>query len=262
VTGSPLPDDRAFVWRCAAAFVVAAASTVYSCATMDGGVSMPGGWTMSMAFMRMPGQTWLGAAAVFELVWVVMMAAMMVPVLVIALLPYRRSLRQRGISPGRSTALVAAGYAAVWAACGAVAYVLGTMSAFATMSAPTLSKLVPVATGIVVLLAGGYQLTRWKARQLDCCHAFPADAHAWHEGSDAWRAGLRLGLTCVACCAGLMLVLLALGVMNIGVMVAVTAAITFERVAGRPWRAAAIVGAVTIAAGCVIVVRATGASLP
>jgi hypothetical protein len=28
-----------------------------------GEMAMPGGWTMSTAWMRMPGQTWAGAAA-------------------------------------------------------------------------------------------------------------------------------------------------------------------------------------------------------
>ena len=40
---------------------------------------MPGGWTMSMVWMRMPGQTWPGAAASFLGMWVVMMVAMMLP---------------------------------------------------------------------------------------------------------------------------------------------------------------------------------------
>jgi hypothetical protein len=38
---------------------------------------MPGGWTMSMAWMRMPGQTWPGDAVSFLGIWVVMMVAMM-----------------------------------------------------------------------------------------------------------------------------------------------------------------------------------------
>jgi len=40
---------------------------------------MPGGWTMAMAWTRMPGQTWPGAAASFLGMWVVMMVAMMLP---------------------------------------------------------------------------------------------------------------------------------------------------------------------------------------
>ena len=46
------------------------------------GMEMPGGWTMSMAWMRMPGQGWPGAAATFLGMWIVMMVAMMLPVLV------------------------------------------------------------------------------------------------------------------------------------------------------------------------------------
>ena len=43
---------------------------------------MPGGWTMSMAWMRMPGQTWAGAAASLLAMGIVMMVAMMLPSLI------------------------------------------------------------------------------------------------------------------------------------------------------------------------------------
>ena len=56
-----------------------------------GDMEMPDGWTMSMVWMRMPGQTWLGAAASFLGMWVIMMAAMMLPALVPTLLRYRRA---------------------------------------------------------------------------------------------------------------------------------------------------------------------------
>ena len=58
-----------------------------------GGMPMPGGWTMSMPWMRMPGQSWPAAAASFLGMWIVMMAAMMLPSLVpmlLALPPGRR----------------------------------------------------------------------------------------------------------------------------------------------------------------------------
>ena len=60
-----------------------------------GEMPMPGGWTMSMAWMRMPGQTWPGAAASFLGMWVVMMVAMMLPSLVPMLWRYRQA-RTRG----------------------------------------------------------------------------------------------------------------------------------------------------------------------
>ena len=67
--------------------------SIYWCGSMSGGMAMPGGWTMSMAWMRIPGQTWLDAAASFMGMWVVMMAAMMLLSLVPMLASYRRSVR-------------------------------------------------------------------------------------------------------------------------------------------------------------------------
>src|SRR5262249_7145813 len=59
-------------------FAASTAGTIVWCASMAtmGDMPMPGGWTMSMAWMRMPGQTWPGAAASFLGMWVVMMLAM------------------------------------------------------------------------------------------------------------------------------------------------------------------------------------------
>ena len=56
-------------------FAASTAVTMAWCASMPatGGMPMLGGWTMSMAWMRMPGQTWTCAAASFLLMWVVMM---------------------------------------------------------------------------------------------------------------------------------------------------------------------------------------------
>ena len=47
--------------------------------TTMGEIPMAGGWTMSMAWLPMCGQSWAGAAASFLGMWVVMMAAMMLP---------------------------------------------------------------------------------------------------------------------------------------------------------------------------------------
>ena len=56
-----------------------------------GDMPMPGGWAMSMMWMRMPGQTWPGAAASFLGTWTAMMVAMMLPSLVPMLWRYRFS---------------------------------------------------------------------------------------------------------------------------------------------------------------------------
>jgi predicted metal-binding membrane protein len=77
-------SQQGFFGVSALLFAASAAVTIVWCASMSasGGMPMPGGWTMSMAWMRMPGQTWPGAAASFLGMWVMMMVAMMLPCLV------------------------------------------------------------------------------------------------------------------------------------------------------------------------------------
>src|SRR5262245_32200169 len=175
------------------------------CASMSamGEMPMPGGWTMSMAWMRMPGQTWPGAAAAFLGMWVVMMVAMMMPSLVPMLWRYREAVG--GTPPGRLTALVAVGYFFVWTVFGMAAYPLGVALAAIVMEQPALARAVPLAVGAVVLVAGAFQLTAWKARHLACCRESPGPGRTLPaDAATAWRHGLRLGLHCSRCCAGLM----------------------------------------------------------
>ena len=75
------------------------------------------------------------------------------------------------------------------------------------MQQPALARAVPIAVGVVVLMAGALQFTAWKARHLACCREAPGrDRALWADAGTAWRHGLRLGLHCVHCCAGLMLI--------------------------------------------------------
>src|ERR671936_2558672 len=87
-------SQRTFFGISALLFAASATLTIVWCASMSamGEMPMPGGWTMSMAWMRMPGQTWSGAAAAFLGMWVVMMAAMMLPSLVPMLWRYRQAI--------------------------------------------------------------------------------------------------------------------------------------------------------------------------
>src|SRR5438270_4199511 len=137
-----------------------------------GGMAMPGGWTMSMAWMRMPGQTWLAAAVSFLGMWVVMMGAMMLP----SLLPSLRRHRLAGSHVGKVrrcwlTVLVAGGYFFVWTALGVAAFPVGVVLGSMFMDLPALARAVPIAAGMVVLLGGGLQFTAWKARHLAWCRA-------------------------------------------------------------------------------------------
>src|SRR6185295_13994434 len=114
-----------------------------------GEMPMPGGWTMSMAWMRMPGQTWLGAAASFLGMWVAMMAAMMLPSLVPMLLRYRQAVGSAGeMRLGRLTALVGVAYFFVWTVFGMAAFPLGVALATVEMHQPALARAVPTGVGV------------------------------------------------------------------------------------------------------------------
>jgi predicted metal-binding membrane protein len=255
-------SDRAFLGISALLFAGSAAATVAWCASMSamGGMTMPGDWTMSMAWMRMPGQTWAGAAVSFVGMWAVMMVAMMLPSLVPMLSRYREAVRATaGTRLGWLTALVGAGYFFVWSMLGVVAFPLGVALAALEMQLPMLARAVPFAIGAVVLLAGALQFTAWKAHHLACCRELPGCGHRLRaDAGTAWRHGLRLALHCAYCCAGLMAVLLVIGVMDVRAMPVVMAAITVERLAPAGERVARVVGLVVVGAGLLLVVQAAG----
>ncbi|MGH8170387.1 MAG: DUF2182 domain-containing protein, partial [Steroidobacteraceae bacterium] len=72
--------------------------------------------------------------------------------------------------------------------------------------------------------------------------------------------GLRLGLHCAQCCAGLTAVLLVSGIMDVPAMIAVTAVITLERLAPAGERVARMIGLILLGAGSFLTLRAL--SLP
>ena len=226
---------------------------------MSGGMPMPGGWTMSMAWMPMPDQTWLGAAASFLGMWVVMMVAMMLPSLVPMLGRYRAAVGIGETRLGRLTALVGAGYFLVWTVFGMAAFWLGVALTAVEMRQPALARAVPIAVGVVVLIAGALQFSAWKVRHLACCREAPGPGRTLPaDAGTAWQQGLRLGLHCGCCCAGLMAVLLVIGVMDFRAMAVVTAVVTVERLVPAGERVARALGTVVAGAGLYLIARAAG----
>jgi predicted metal-binding membrane protein len=157
------------------------------------------------------------------------------------------------------TALVGVGYFFVWTVFGMAAYPLGVSLEAAAMKQASLARAVPFAVGAVILIAGALQFTSWKACHLGCCREMPARGSTLPaDGGTAWRHGLRMGLHCAQCCVGLMAVLLVIGVMNLGAMAFVAAAITVERLLPAGERVARVTGAVIVATGLLLVARAAG----
>jgi predicted metal-binding membrane protein len=191
--------------------------------------------------------------------WIVMMVAMMLPSLVPMLWRYRQAVRRTGKTRiGLLTVLVGMGYFLIWTLLGTLVFPLGIALATIEMQRPAMSRGVPIALGVVVMIAGALQFTRWKARHLACCRETPACGHILPaDARTAWRYGLNLGLHCTQCCTGLMTILLVSGVMDLRAMAVVTATITVERLAPRGEGVARAIGAVVIGVGLFLIVGAT-----
>lgn len=255
------PLDRGEQWARGVAscvFLLAAAYTLYAARGMSVGMKMPGGWTMPMMWMGMPGQSLASSALVFLLMWQAMMVAMMLPSSWPMLELYGRVARHTGQrSPMFQTALAGAGYFTVWGAFGAVAFAAGFEVSRAAMASAQVSQWIPAAAGASLALAGIWQLTPLKRSCLNHCREpLLFLGHAYKPGAwGGFRVGLHHGAFCAVCCWALMLMQLVLGVMNIAVMAGVAVIIATEKLWKRGPLLARLVGAVSIVAGLVLVAR-------
>jgi predicted metal-binding membrane protein len=225
---------------------------------MAGGMVMPGGWTMSMMWMVMPGANLWSAAAMFLLMWQAMMVAMMLPSTWPMLALYRRVAIFRELSyAALGTLIVGAGYFAVWLGFGVVAFAVGLSVSNWAMHSALISQLAPRAAGLGLVLAGTYQLTPLKQACLKHCREPVLYlSHAWQPGlRGAFRLGLHHGAFCAACCWALMLIQMLLGMMNLAVMIAIAAIIGTERLWRRGPLLSRVVGLCAVAVGLWGVVR-------
>jgi predicted metal-binding membrane protein len=256
------PADRAEQWARAVAscvFLLATAYTLNAARGMSGGMPMPGGWTMPMMWMVMPGQSLGGSAVVFLLMWQAMMIAMMLPSSWPMLELYGRVARHTGQhQPMLNTVLAGAGYFTVWGAFGAIAFAVGFEVSRAAMSSVKLSRWIPAAAGVSLVLAGVWQLTPLKQACLKHCREpLLFLGHAYKPGLwGGFRVGLHHGAFCAACCWALMVMQMVLGVMNIAVMAGVAAIIATEKLWKRGPLLARMVGAISIASGVILLLRA------
>ena len=170
--------------------------------------------------------------AIFLATWIVMMAAMMFPAFAPVVLVYAQYTRQRsGRWPLLAASLVA-GYLTVWSGVGVVAYVLLALLVPLIVEIPVVQAAPQVFLGAVIGAAGLYQLTPLKDALLGHCRSpFHWLFRGYRPGAKgALVMGIDEGVVCLGCCAGLMLVLLAVGLASVGWMAAVAAIIFSEKV--------------------------------
>jgi predicted metal-binding membrane protein len=199
------------------------------------------GWWWTVDEMRgMDNGPWtgLGALGWFIGVWVVMMAAMMLPSVAPTVALYGRMTRKR--SP-LLPLLFIAGYLVTWAIAGALAFASGKVAGLAG-GALDWGHAGRILAGATLLVAGGYQLTPLKDVCLGKCRSpLGMLLGSWRDGNaGALKMGARNGAWCVGCCWALMASLFALGVMSIVWMALVAGLIAIEKT--LPWRRTASYG--------------------
>jgi predicted metal-binding membrane protein len=176
---------------------------------------------VQMDGMDMGVATELGSFASFVALWVSMMAAMMLPGAVPAVSSVVRS--DGGV---RAAPLFAGSYLAVWTTVGLVVY--GLYQPHGTFVA-----------GVLIVAAGVYELT-------------PLKQHFRRRCRESVRSGLEFGVYCVGSSLGLMVMLLALGVMGVAWMGAVAALILAQKLL-RPRAVIDVPLALAIVAGGILV---------
>ncbi len=200
------------------------------------------GWWWTADRMRgMDDGPWtgLGALGWFLGVWVVMMAAMMLPSVAPTVALYSRMTRKRApLSP----LLFAGGYLVVWAGAGVVAFLIGSALTRIPGDVFAWDRAGRWVAGSTLLVAALYELTPLKDVCLGRCRS-PLGflLGAWRNGlSGALRMGAQHGAWCVGCCWALMASLFALGVMSVAWMAFVAGLIAVEKT--LPWRRVATYG--------------------
>jgi predicted metal-binding membrane protein len=177
--------------------------------------------------------TGLGEFSWFLGIWVVMMAAMMLPSVAPTVALYSRMTRARSaLWPLCFTA----GYLLVWAAVGAVAFAVAVTGRELAGDVLAWDRAGRWVAGATLLVAAGYELTPLKDVCLGKCRS-PLGflLGAWRDGAaGALSMGARHGAWCVGCCWALMASLFALGLMSIGWMAFVAGLIAAEKL--LPWR--------------------------
>jgi predicted metal-binding membrane protein len=193
--------------------------------------------------------------------WAVMMVAMMVPATLPLILLYRHLARKR-LSPTQArigTVVLLAGYVAVWTIAGLPVYAYNAFSSAA-------GSLAAVLPALLLIVGGAYQFTPLKR----ICHARCSSPlffliQNWRPGATggALRLGVVHGVDCLGCCAGLMVGLVALGMMNLAWMLTAAVIIFAEKTIPGSHRVARPFGVLMIASGItLLVVSVVGGMAP
>jgi predicted metal-binding membrane protein len=181
-----------------------------------------------------PAASVAGYAAVF-LMWTAMVLAMMLPTAGPMILTYAEmaeTAARKGERAASALSLIA-GYGLVWFGFAIIAAVLQLALARLSLLDPAMVSASGLFSGAVFVGAGAYQFSALKhACVTRCQQPVPFFSANWSDDSrGVFRLGLRQGLYCVGCCWAMMLVMFAVGVMNVIWMAALGFIMAAEKIA-------------------------------
>lgn len=195
--------------------------------------------------------------AAFLVAWLVMVTAMMLPPSLRFVSAIHRLVGERE-HPYRLVAIAVGAYAVPWLIVGEFFRVgdIGVQRIIQEWG--WLAEHTEIVTAATLLVAGAYQLAPLKLRCLrGCRNPTGFVARGWRGVEpelDLVRIGVAYGWSCVGCCWALMLLMFAGGVTSFALMLALTAVMVVERVVRRVGQSVAVLGALLILSGVLVMV--------
>ncbi len=185
--------------------------------------------------------------------WSVMMVAMMTPstlpmVTMFATLNTNRRNRVQSYTP---TFIFVLGYLLAWSGFSVLASIAQWLLHSAGLLTSMMNSRSDLVSGIILIVAGVYQWTPAKDACLRLCRT-PLDflMTEWRDGSKgALVMGVKHGIFCVGCCWALMLILFAVGVMNMLWVALIAAVVLIEKIMPYPGLMRAITGLALVSWG-------------
>lgn len=183
-----------------------------------------------------PTGTWRWALTDFCLtwsMWLIMMLAMMLPVVTPMVVLIHRIGRGGQKEARISLPAFLAGYLLLWVGYSLFMTLLQWQFHGLSWLTPMMDTRSTAVSGAILMLSGAYQFTSWKTACLSHCRT-PLGFLLTQRRRCGWRLGLHHGVYCVGCCWAEMLVMFAVGVMNLLWMGLITLAIVAERYVPGP----------------------------
>jgi predicted metal-binding membrane protein len=201
---------------------------------------------------------WSDIGLVFAM-WVAMTLAMMIPTAAPMILTYTE-IADTAVRKGESVAsplALTTGYAAIWVGFALAATALQVMLTKFALLDPAMGRASPLLSAAIFFAVGAYQYSTLKHACVTVCQRpFPFFLTNWSKKSrEVFRLGLRQGLYCLGCCWAMMLLMFAVGVMNVVWMSALGLVMATEKIATST-RVSRMVGAVFALIGVVLIANA------